>query len=287
MLSPDRRARHPGAHLVEPRCDADRVPRPRGAGGARQVRRPRPGGRRHRHGPGVPSLHPAARVARRPADRDPVGPARLRVAVRTPGDGDVAPRDCGRPGDAPGGGRGRRTGGDPRALAGRQRPRRQPPAVPGRRRWRAPHHGHVLRRGAVGRGLVRARLDRRRRPVRARAGGAAARRRARHRRRPDARHRDRRRAVRPPPVVPRPVPPAPRRTRGGGRPLVRRRRLPGGDGRGGGSSPPRGPDPRPHLVELPPRRPALDRRVPGRPRRALEGARCGRRWNGSPAASTA
>ena len=56
-----------------------------------------------------------------------------------------------------------------------------------------------------------------------------------------------------------------------GGPLVRRGRLPRGDRRARRPSAPRDPDPGPDLVELPPRRPALDRRVPGRPGRPLEG----------------
>ena len=103
----------------------------------------------------------------------------------------------------------------------------------------------------------------------------------------DARHRHRRRAVRPPPDVPRPVP-APARRPG---PDVRDR---GFDvvtlGRGRrpspGPPPPRDPDPRADVVELPPRRAALVRRVPGRARRPLEGAAARRRSSGSPAAST-
>ena len=49
---------------------------------------------------------------------------------------------------------------------------------------------------------------------------------------------------------------------------------------------PRDPDPGADVVELPPRRPALVRRVPGRRRTADGRRRCGRRWTGSPAAST-
>ena len=202
-----------------------------------------------------------------------MGPARLRLAVRPPGDRHVAPGDGGRPRDAAGRGGGRRQGGDPRAVAGGHRPRRSPPAVPRRRRRRPPHHRDVLRRGAVRGRLLRARLHRRCRPVRARARRATARRR---RSRTAA---TRRSSSRPTASCTATTSrsatcsssASSRPKRGPGRSFdvvgfhaatAEARRPPA----------PRDPDPRPDLVELPPRRAPLDRRVPGRPGRPLEGA---------------
>ena len=50
-----------------------------------------------RHGPAVPPHDPAALDARRPADRDPLGPARLRMAVRAAAGGRLAAGDRGGP----------------------------------------------------------------------------------------------------------------------------------------------------------------------------------------------
>ena len=123
-------------------------------------------------------------------------------------------------------------------------------------------------------GLVRARRDRRRGPVRPRADRAPARGRPpRRRRRPRSSsprdgelygHHQSFRDL----FLQRLVAPEARR---------RPRRstssaLHDGGGRARGPAASRDPDPRPDLVELPPRRAALDRRVPGRPGRPLEGA---------------
>ena len=205
------------------------VPRPRGAGGARGVRGGRPRGRRHRDRPGVPPLDPAARGARTTGGRRSCGgcaTSRCGSAARRRRCGCPRPRSTSRRSGVAGG----RRASQATILAPWQadvETPRHPPAVPGRRRRRPPRHGRVLRRRPVGRGLVRAGGDGRRRPLRTRArsaprlGGALGPRAAT----PTARHRDRRRAVRPPPVVPRPVPPAARRPGGrGSGPRLRRRR---------------------------------------------------------------
>ena len=94
----------------------------------------------------------------RSADRDPVGAARLRAPVRAPGAGDVAARDRGRPRHAAAARGGGRRGDDPRALAGR-RVRGSTRGVPYRVDVGGgqPRRRRVLRRRALGRGLVRAR----------------------------------------------------------------------------------------------------------------------------------
>ena len=120
----------------------------------RGVRRGRPRDQRDR--PAIPSRDPAARVGGRPADRDPLGHARLRGALRPAGHRDVAARDRGRPADPPDARRSRHPLDDPRALAGQRAVRRDPPALPCRaRRWPR-HPGGAVRRGPVGRHLVRA-----------------------------------------------------------------------------------------------------------------------------------
>ena len=235
----------------------------------------------------VPPLDPAARVAPRPPDRDPLGAARLRAPLRPPGD-----RRCGCP---------RRRWTSPRsrllAEAGVEATilapwqadaerRRPAAAVPRRRRRRPARHRRCSTTASSPRGLVRARRDRRRGPVRPGAGRAAPRRRPPGRRAADAGHRHRRRALRPPPVVPRPVPPAPRRPR---------RRDP----RIGATTSSRSPRPSPsRAASRIPRSAIRDRtswschhgvlrwsgRVPGRPRTGAGRRRCGRRSSGWPAA---
>ena len=193
------------------------VARGRGRDDARGVRRG--GERRQRDRPGLPPHDPAARLRRGPANRDSPGAC--------------ASSSCGSAGG--------------RAACGCRRPRstsrrsaiaaaegvestilapwqaadddRQPPSVPRRAGRRGLDRRRVLRRGAVGGGLVRAGGDVRRRPLRPRAGRATSerplRRGGRRDRRPAAARpdRDRRRALRPPPAVPRPVPAAARRPR--------------------------------------------------------------------------
>ena len=205
-----------------------------------------------------------------------MGHPRLRGPVRPPAAGDVAAGDRRRPRDPPGP-RGRRDRGhDPRPVAGRRPRGGHAPPVPRRRRRREARHGRALRRGRLRRRVLRFRRDGRCRPLRARAHRAAPGRRplvgGRGRPAPGRDRRQRRRAVRPSPVVPRPVPRAPRRAGAGDvRSRVRRRR-PRHRRRGTGRPPaPRDPDPGANVVELPSRRPALVRRVPGRPRRSLEG----------------
>ena len=56
---------------------------------------------RQRHGPGIPPRHPAARLAGGPPDRDPLGPARLRAALRAAADRHLAARNRRRHADAP------------------------------------------------------------------------------------------------------------------------------------------------------------------------------------------
>ena len=132
------------------------------------VRRGR--GRRQRDGPGLPPLDPAARLRRRSADRDPLGPARVRDPVRPP-----RRPGCGCPRRRS---TWRRSGSPPRrASATRSSPRGRPPSpastAAGRTgsSWAAAvDRRRLLRRGPVGRGLVRAGGDVRRRPLRARAG---------------------------------------------------------------------------------------------------------------------
>ncbi len=273
MLSPDRRARDGGAHLVEHGPDAHGLPRRDRARGPRGLRRSGSGGRRDRHRPGLPPLDPAAGRRPRSAHRDPLGRARLRGPLRPAPDRDVAARDRGRPRHARGARRGRDRGDDPRAVAGGGRADRRAATLPRGRRRRAPRRRRVLRRRPVRGGLVRACRDRGRRPVRPGAHPAADGPRRVGRGAADTGHRERRRAVRAPPVVPRPVPRAPRGARGGDAGPGLRHRPPGGGGpRTRGHPASLGPDPRPHVVELPPRRPALVGRVPRRPRRPLEGA---------------
>ena len=120
VLSAQRRARQPDPDLVGPGTDARVMARDGGTDDARRLRDRRGG--RQRDGPGLPPHDPAARVGRRPADRDPLGPARLRAAVRAPAGRAVAARDRGRPGDAPDRRRGGRPLHDPRAVAGRREP---------------------------------------------------------------------------------------------------------------------------------------------------------------------
>ena len=74
-----------------------------------------------RDGPAVPPHDPAARLGRRPADRDPLGPARLRAPLRPTADRDVAARDGRRPGDAAAARRRGHRPHDPRPVAGRRR----------------------------------------------------------------------------------------------------------------------------------------------------------------------
>ena len=106
---------------------------------------------------------------RRPtAGRDPLGPARLRAAVRPAGDRDVAARDGGRPRHAPA--RWRRRGVRHTILAPWQAGEMH---VETRRPYRVElgggrsDRGRPVRRRAVDRGLVRPACDRRRRRVRA------------------------------------------------------------------------------------------------------------------------
>ena len=83
--------------------------------------------------PAVPPHDPAAGVGRRPADRDRLGPARLRRGASAgPATGVWLPEGAV---DLPTlrlAGRARRPPHDPRAVAGRRDARRDPPAVPGR-----------------------------------------------------------------------------------------------------------------------------------------------------------
>ena len=193
--------------------------------------------------------------------------------------------------DAPHRRRGGRPLHDPRPVAGGRAGDRHAPAVPGRAGRRRLDRRRLLRRRAVGGGLVRARGDVRRGPVRPRAGRAPGSRGASADRldaaaRPD---RHRRRAVRPPPAVPRPVPRS-----GSSRPdaadrraaRVRRRLAGGRDRRAGRPAPPDGADRRADVVELPPRRRPLVGGVPGRASTAAGRARCARRSSGSRRRST-
>ena len=167
-------------------------------------------------------------------------------------------------------------------------PHLEPPAVPRRRRRRAPRRGGVLRREPVRLGLVRARRDRGRGPF--------ARERVGPRLWAGARGRD---------AVPSPSSPAtasctattsPSGTCSSTGSSPRRPTRPdrgydvvtlGDRARGAaGPPPPRDPDPRPHLVELPPRGAPLVRRSARTPRTAAGRRRCARRSSGSPAAST-
>ena len=227
VLPPRRRARLAGARLVGPRTDPQPLPRGRGTRRARRLRRGRPPRRRHgpRPGnrPGLPPRDPAVRPAARPADGDPLGPARLRGPLRSPGHGDLVPRDGHRPGDAAG----RRRGGHhrhaPGAVAGGCAAPR-PARLPRGPRRRAPHRRGVLRRRPVRGGLVRALAHLGRGPLRPRADRPPAPRGPPGRHRAHDRDRQRRRALRPPPAVPRPVPACPggpRRRRAG--PRLRRR----------------------------------------------------------------
>ena len=222
-----------------------------------RVRRRR--SRRQRHGPAVPPHDPAARVGGRPADRDPLGPARLRS----------------------GGSAGRRRGiwlpetaVDLRDAAAARRRTASSHTILAPWQARRPTSTRAGRTGSTSAtaasivvalydgglsdvGLVRAAGDRRRRPVRRASGvvprlasGVAARRRA-----AAGRDRHRRRAVRPPPAVPRPVPRAagrarstPTRAASTSSRSPRRWREPAG------RPLPDDPDRRADVVELPPRR---------------------------------
>ena len=243
-----------------------------------RLRRRRP--RRQRPGPAVPPHDPAAGLGGRPADRDPLGPARLRGALRPAGRrGMWLPETRGRPGDAAAARRGRRRAHDPGAVAGRSiRTSRR--AGPTASTWATAASIVVALYDAraVGGGLVRAARDGRRRRVRPRPARAAAGVRDAPRRRAAARrHRHRRRAVRPPPAVPRALPraarPATLRRRGARlrRRPARPRRWPSRPAGRSGRSGPRRAD----VVELPPRRAALERRLRVRRRRPLEGAAAG------------
>ena len=90
-----------------------------------------------RDGTAVPPRDPAAGLGRGSADRDRLGPARLRAAIRPAGDRDVAarggPSTCRRSGCAAESGRPLH---DPRPVAGGRDARRDAPAVPGRARRR-------------------------------------------------------------------------------------------------------------------------------------------------------
>ena len=79
---PERRARQPRRDVLGPRADAGRLAGRRRPARVPRVRRRRPRG--ERDGPAVPPRDPAARVGGRPADRDPLGPARFRAPLRAP-----------------------------------------------------------------------------------------------------------------------------------------------------------------------------------------------------------
>ena len=122
----------PPSDLLGPRADARVVD---GDGNSDDARRLRRGRRRgQRDGPGLPPHDPAARLGGRPTDRDPLGPPRLRAAVRPAAGRAVAAGNRGRPADAADRRRGGRPLHDPRPVAGRRDRPRQPPPVPGRPR---------------------------------------------------------------------------------------------------------------------------------------------------------
>ena len=145
------------------------------------VRGRRPGGDR----PALPPRDPAARVGRRPADRDRLGDPGFRAAVRSSarrGSGCPRPRWTGR----------RCARRRARASSSRSSPRGRPPGAgsTARRPYRVElgdgrlDDRDLLRREPVGRGLLRAGGDSRRRPVRARADRSPPRSRRGPRRRP-------------------------------------------------------------------------------------------------------
>ena len=134
---------------------------------ARGVRRGRE--RRQRDRPVLPPHDPAARLGRRPANRDSLGAARVRAAVRAAGERPVAAGDRGRPRDAPDRRRGGRRVHDPRPVAGRRHDR-QPPSVPRRARRRAPRSSSC----STTRGCRRRSRSSRRRPPTPTASPATA-----------------------------------------------------------------------------------------------------------------
>ena len=97
LLPTQRRARQPRPHLVGPGTHVGRLAAGRRPGRVPRVRQR--GRRRQRTRPALPSHDPAAGLVRGSPDRDPLGPARLRAAIRTaarPASGCRRPRSTSR-----------------------------------------------------------------------------------------------------------------------------------------------------------------------------------------------
>ena len=142
LLPTERRARQPGSDLVGPRTDPRRLPGGRRSGRLSRLRRRRRWRQRPRAA--LPPHHPAARHDRGSADRDPLGPARLRAPVRATTDRCLAPGDGGRsPDAAPARRRGRHPH-DPGAVAADgPRPGHAPGVSRRTRRWALDRRGRL------------------------------------------------------------------------------------------------------------------------------------------------